>query len=85
MDGGQSENSQASTADTESSGFSAVDELECILNFAVLSSLLPFLEPADISALASSSIEYSERLPDFTCDLAVYVIYNFFLSVQRRY
>ena len=73
-----------STADTRDSGISIIDDFWCVLQPPIVCELLTLLQPATISALGASSLDYSESLQLALLWLAVRIVSDFFLLAGRH-
>ena len=71
-----------STADTQQSGISIVDELWCALQPPIFCQLLTFLPPGTISTLGACSLDYSEHLQLALLWFVLQIVSDFFSAVR---
>ena len=71
-----------STADTQQSGVSIIDELWCALQPPIFCELLTFLQPATISALAACSSDFSDHLQLALLWFVLQLVSSFFSVVR---
>ena len=73
-----------STADTQQSGISIIDELGSALQPNILCNILTCLQPGAASALAGSSLEYFELFQLAVLWFVLQLVRDFFSFIRRH-